>query len=198
MSSKNSSFETVKLGIILAIFAAVSCTVLAIVNNFTSSVIEKNKIEKANAAMKIVMPEATSFEPAKEYAASTDSTISIQSFYVAKKGDDVIGAVVQVNGPTYDRGTLMVGMLRDGTVTGVQFLELSDSPGFGIKAKDPSFKLANGKTFCGQFEGKNAADGFIPGQTFDAITGSTITSRGTGNLLTQATGSMLKYFGGTN
>ncbi len=197
MSSK-SSIETVKLGVILALFAAVSCTILAVVNNFTSSVIEKNKIEKANAAMKVVMSEATSFEAVKEFEASTDSTISIQSFYVAKKDGKEIGAVVQVNGPTYDRGTLMVGMLKDGTVTGVQFLELSDSPGFGIKAKDPSFKLPNGKTFCGQFEGKNAKDGFIPGQTFDAITGSTITSRGTGNLLTQATGSMLKYFGGAN
>ena len=36
MSEKNSSIEMIRLGLILAIFAAVSCTVLALVNSVTS------------------------------------------------------------------------------------------------------------------------------------------------------------------
>jgi electron transport complex protein RnfG len=58
--------------------------------------------------------------------------------------------------------------------------------------------MPNGKTFYGQFEGKKAADGFTVGQNFDAISGATITSVGIGNLITEATSSMLKYLGDHN
>ena len=33
--SNNSTFEMIKLGLILVVYAVASCTVLAIVNNFT-------------------------------------------------------------------------------------------------------------------------------------------------------------------
>ncbi|MBQ6566149.1 MAG: FMN-binding protein, partial [Treponema sp.] len=38
-----------------------------------------------------------------------------------------------------------------------------------------------------QFTGKKVADGFTAGETFDAISGATITSRGVANLLTDGT-----------
>ena len=104
-----------------------------------------------------------------------------------------VGGAAQVNGPTYDQATILVGMKADGTITGLQFLKNTDSPGFGLKANDPTFTLSNGKTFYGQFEGKNAKDGFKLGETFDAISGATITSNGVANLLTEGTGSLLKY-----
>ncbi|MCQ2249401.1 MAG: FMN-binding protein [Treponema sp.] len=199
MSSKNSSIEMIKLGLVLALFAAASCTVLALVNSVTSVKIAANKIAKANAAMKIVMADVDSFEPVEGFAPSTNSSIKIQSVYKAITGGKVTGAVAQVNGPTYDRGTIMVGMKTDGTITGVQFLELSDSPGFGLKANDPTFKLPNGKTFYGQFEGKNARNGIKAGETFDAISGATITSVGAAALIEQGTASMFKFFeGGAN
>ena len=196
MSSRNSSLEMIKLGLILSLFAAASCTVLALVNSVTSVKITENKIRKANEAMKVVMADADNFEPVENFAQSSNSSIKIQSVYSAKKNGTTIGAVAQINGPTYDRGTIMVGMAKDVTVTGVQFLELSDSPGFGLKANDPTFFLPNGKTFYGQFEGKNAKDGFKPGETFDAISGATITSVGAAALIEEGTKSMLQYLEG--
>ena len=196
MSNKNSSLEMIRLGLVLAVFAAASCTVLALVNSVTSVRIAANKIAKANAAMKIVMADADAFEPVENFASSENSSIKIMSVYSAKKGGKTVGAVAQINGPTYDRGTVMVGMKTDGTITGVQFLELSDSPGFGLKANDPTFKLPNGKTFYGQFEGKNARDGFKAGSTFDAISGATITSVGAAALIEEGTKSMFKFFEG--
>ena len=41
----------IKLGLILAIYAVISCALLAVVNNFTAPVIEANQIAKANAGM---------------------------------------------------------------------------------------------------------------------------------------------------
>ena len=99
----------------------------------------------------------------------------------------VIGGVIQISGPTYDHASVMIGVDAQGTVTGVQFLENTDSPGFGSKASDPNFTLSSGKTFYGQFAGKKVADGFVAGETFDAISGATITSRGVATLLDDGT-----------
>lgn len=199
MSNKNSSLEMIRLGLVLALFAAASCTVLALVNNVTSVKIAANKTAKANEAMKVVMADADNFEAVENYAQSTNSSIKILSLYAAKKDGSTVGAVAQINGPTYDRGTVMVGMKTDGTITGVQFLELSDSPGFGLKANDPTFKLPNGKTFYGQFEGVNAKGGLKAGENFDAISGATITSVSAAALIEEGTKSMFSYFeGGAN
>ena len=78
----------------------------------------------------------------------------------------------------------------------LKFLKNTDSPGFGLKASDSTFKLPNGKTFYGQFEGKNAKDGFEKDKNFDAISGATITSNGVANLLKAGTETLLSYIGG--
>lgn len=190
MSAKTkdeSVFSMVKLGLILAAYAVASCTVLALVNNFTAPVIEQNNIRKANEAMKAVFAEAQDFEQIK------DDSLPIDSLYLAKSGGEVIGAVAQVSGPTYDRATIMFGVSKDGIVTGLRFLENTDSPGFGLKASDPTFKLANGQTFYEQFAGKKVADGFKAGQTFDAISGATITSNGVAGLLQTGCSVIDKY-----
>lgn len=195
--SNNSTFEMIKLGLILALYAAISCVVLAIVNNVTAPKIQQNQITKANNAMKKVLA-ADTFEQITDFEPSSNGTIKIADMYLAKKDGKVIGATCQVSGPTYEQATLIVGLDTAGAVTGVEFLKITDSPGFGLKANDPTFIMPNGKTFYGQFEGKKAADGFTVGKNFDAISGATITSVGIGNLITEATSSMLKYLGDHN
>ena len=148
--------------------------------------------------MKSVFADADAFEQVTDFDAPAVNTITIEKMFLAKKGGTVIGAAAQVSGPTYDKGTLIVGMDTKGIVTGVKFLELSDSPGFGLKASDPNFTLSNGKTFYGQFTGVDAKNGFTAGSNFDAITGATITSNGIAGLLNEGTGSMLKYLGKLN
>lgn len=191
-----SSVETIRLGLVLALYAMVSCAVLAVVSNLTGPKISQNQIDKANAAMKAVVPEAESFEQIQDFAQGENKSIAIEKMYLAKKGEKVIGGTAQVSGPTYDRGTIIVGMTVDGTVTGLQFLELTDSPGFGLKANDPTFTLPNGQTFYGQFNGKNAEQGFKSGVNFDAISGATITSNAIAGMISCGTSSMLKYFRG--
>ena len=198
MSKNDGIWSMVKLGLILAVYAAASCAVLAVVNNFTAPKIAQNQIEKANSAMKSVFADADAFEQVTDFDAPAVNTITIEKMFLAKKEGTVIGAAAQVSGPTYDKGTLIVGMDTKGIVTGVKFLELSVSPGFGLKASDPNFTLSNGKTFYGQFTGVDAKNGFTAGSNFDAITGATITSNGIAGLLNEGTGSMLKYLGKLN
>ena len=194
--------EMIKLGLTLAIYAVISCTVLAVVNNFTAPKIAQNQVEKVNQAMASFFPgDGYTFETVSDYDGASVGTIKIENMIIAKKDGKAVGGAAQVNGPTYDQATILVGMKADGTITGLQFLKNTDSPGFGLKANDPTFTLSNGKTFYGQFEGKNAKDGFKLGETFDAISGATITSNGVANLLSEGTGSLLKYLekqGATN
>lgn len=191
--NENSVFGMIKLGLTLAAYAAVSCTVLAVVNNFTAKKIAENQASSAMAAMKTVFAQAESFEPVNDFEPSENGVITIQSMYLAKKGNAVIGGTVQVKGPTYDQGTLVLGVDKSGQVTGMRILELSDSPGFGLKANDPNFKLANGLTFYDQFTGKSSKDGFKAGENFDAISGATITSNGIADLMNAGAASLNKY-----
>ena len=189
--------EMIKLGLTLAIYAVISCTVLAVVNNFTAPKIAQNQENKVNQAMASFFPgDGYTFESVSDYDAASVGTIKIENMIIAKKDGKAVGGAAQVNGPTYDQATILVGMKADGTITGLQFLKNTDSPGFGLKANDPTFTLSNGKTFFGQFEGKNAKDGFKAGETFDAISGATITSKGVGELLNAGTKSITAYLKG--
>lgn len=194
MSLKNSGIgEMLRLGLILVCYAVVSCTVLAVVNNFTAPKIAQNQIDKANEAMRQVFESADSFAQISDFEPASTNAITISDFYLAKKDGKVIGGVAQVSGPTYDKGKIIVGIDTNGTITGMQVLELSDSPGFGLKANDSTFKLPNGKTFYGQFTGKSAINGFKDGSNFDAISGATITSKGLGDMVSEGTQSLIKY-----
>jgi len=192
--------QMIRLGLTLAAYAVVSCFCLALVDNFTAPVIAKHQAAKLSAGLKIVYEDADSFEQATDYT-KPEGVVSIDALYLAKKGSTVVGAVTKVTGPTYDHATLLVGQDLKGSITGVQFLDLTDSPGFGQKAKDPTYTVSSGKTFYGQFTGKNANDGFTVGSTYEAISGATITSKGVGVLLTQATYTAAQYlaakYGGT-
>lgn len=192
--TKDSFLDMVKLGLILVCYAVASCTVLAVVNNFTSSKIKENQIKKAEKAMSSVMPDADSFDFISDFDKGESQKFSLSDFYVAKKDGNIIGAVVQVQGPTYDKGKIIVGIYSDGIISGMEFLELSDSPGFGLKANDPGFILPSGKTFYGQFAGKNASEGFSGGRNFDSISGATITSHAAGELVNYGAECILKYF----
>lgn len=188
--------EMIKLGLILVCYAVISCTVLAIVNSFTSVKIKQNQIETANQAMRQVFAEADDFVEITDFEPSSNGNITISDVYLAKKDGKTIGGVAQVAGPTYDKGKIIVGVTSQGLVTGMQVLELSDSPGFGLKANDPTFHLANGMTFYGQFAGKDAKNGFKTNSNFDGISGATITSDGFADLMTEGTSCLIKYLEG--
>ena len=195
MAEKENAWSMIKLGLVLCAYAVVACALLAIVNNFTAPKIAENQTKKVSAAMQEFFPDSgLTFETINDFTPPVVGAITVDEMYVAKKGNEIIGAAAQVTGPTYDQGTILIGIKTDGTVTGLKFLKLTDSPGFGLKANDPTFKLPNGKTFYGQFEGKNAKDGFVAGKNFDAISGATITSVAVSSLINEGTKNILKYF----
>ena len=195
VTKKENAWSMLKLGLVLCAYAVIACAMLAVVNNFTAPKIADNQAKKVSAAMQEFFPESgLTFETVKDFTPPVVGAITVDEMYVAKRGDKIIGGAAQVTGPTYDQGTILIGIKTDGTVTGLKFLKLTDSPGFGLKANDATFKLPNGKTFYGQFEGKNAASGFTAGENFDAISGATITSVAVSSLINEGTKNIFAYF----
>jgi len=195
VAKKENAWSMIKLGLVLCAYAVVACTLLALVNNFTAPKIADNQAKKVSAAMQEFFPDAgLTFETVNDYKAPVVGAITVDEIYVAKKDGKIVGGAAQVTGPTYDQGSILIGMKTDGSVTGLKFLKLTDSPGFGLKANDSTFKLPNGKTFYGQFEGKNAKDGFTAGKNFDAISGATITSVAVSSLINEGTKNLFDYF----
>lgn len=194
-TEKENTWSMIKLGLILAAYAVVACALLAVVNNFTAPKIADNQSKKVSAAMQEFFPESgLTFETVNDFTPPVVGAITVDEIYVAKKGSEIVGGAAQVTGPTYDQGSILIGIKTDGTVTGLKFLKLTDSPGFGLKANDATFKLPNGKTFYGQFQGKNAKSGFKVGENFDAISGATITSVAVSSLINEGTKNIIAYF----
>jgi electron transport complex protein RnfG len=192
---KEGVWSMVRLGLVLTVYAVMCCSVLALVNVFTAPKIKQNQERKVSEAMKEFFPDSSlTFETVEDYKAPVVGAITVDEIYVAKKDGQIVGGAAQVTGPTYDQGSILVGMRTDGTVAGLKFLKLTDSPGFGLKANDPTFRLPNGKTFYGQFEGKNARESFEAGKNFDAISGATITSVAVSSLINEGTKNLFSYF----
>ena len=177
--SKNNSEATqmLKLGAVLAIFAAVACVLLALVNTVTKPKIEQLKIDTRNAALKEIFPEATSFSEYKAGAKEKINGVEVEGIYFAKNGDEIIGAAVQATGPTYDKATILTGITTENTIKSIKILSISDTSGFGQNATKPEFYT--------QFAGKSLNDKFDPekGGDIDGLSGATITRRGVSKIL---------------
>lgn len=173
----------IRLGLTLAAYSVAACILLAFTDMLTKPVINARAQKAMESSLREVFPSAADFSSLQ---ASGEGITNV--FAALDSENKQIGTVVVVEGKTYEYAKIAAGFMndKDQTITGVKFLELKDSPGFGQRAGDPSEKVKSGKTFYGQFAGKKAADGFILNETYDAVSGATITSTSVGRLLTNA------------
>lgn len=193
-----------KLGLILGIFAAVSCITLAVVNSFTAPVIAEYELQKEKEGLKIVLPDADSYlqvEDSDVKNAISSSGVTLGSIKIEKlyraESLDAVSYAAKITGPSYDTTTLLLGLDSDMKITGVHILATSDSPGFGQKAKDPSYRNSKGTTFYGQFAGVSPLAGFEPNKDYEPISGATITSNGIRDMIKAGT-QVIKAFADSN
>ena len=139
--------------IVLTTICLISALLLALVNSFTSPLIEKNKSDKANAALAEVYPGSESFDPI-DLSTLTLPT-SVELAYKTSDG----GFVIRLNVRGYQPGlVIMCGVDPEGRITGAKYLESNETNG----AED---KLA------GAYDGKSSSD-----VELQLIAGSTKTS----------------------
>jgi len=182
---KTNILGMIKLGLILAAFAAAACVMLAFVYNGTKEIIEQRQQADLEAALKNLFPDADKFEKIDGISSPDKNVtfykeVTIEESYAAYKDGRITGAALRVSCASYS-GQIksLVGVSANGLITGVKILEHSDTPGLGANAMSPTYFVdrAKGLTFYGQFAGKKITDPFVVKEDVIAITASTITSR---------------------
>ncbi len=165
---KTSVFKYVlRITLILLIITSAVAAALAGVYAVAGPMIEAHKAEKMQKAMAQVLPGGETLEE----AAFTDDTGIVSKVYA---GD--AGFVVQVAPAGFGGSiTMMVGILPDGTVSGISVVSHTETAGLGSVV---AANTSAGEAFRGQFVGASGSLAVDKdGGSIDAVTSATITSR---------------------
>ena len=183
----------------LAIFAItlVAGLLLGGVYMLTKTPIEKAVQEAKTASYKLVMPEAESFGTSEELSAKLKAAktagCEFDEIVVAKAKDgSEMGYAVLVTSKEGYGGDIQfsIGVDKEGTITGVEVISMSETAGLGAKCTEDEFK--------GQFKGiKGNEVKLVKGEAggeneISAISGATITS----TAITKAANEVLRFING--
>ena len=183
----------VVLSAVLLIISLVVALLLAFTNSVTKDKIQENTIKEQNAAKQEVLPEAASFE---EIAFSDETGLVKAVFEGRDAAGSPVGWCANVTPSGYGGEIdMMVGVLNDGTVSGMKVVSHSETAGLGAKAAESGFSS--------QFSGKNTGEpltviknGTPKDNEIVAISGATITSTAVKNGVNAAVDAVKKLNGG--
>ena len=134
-----------------------------------------------------VLPSADSVRIASKAATSNVPGVSILETLVGTKAGAIVGAAAKAKANSYDGDvTVLVGVSTDGTILGVQIVEITDSQGSPILAPE----------FARQFAGKKAGAPLEVGTNIDAVSGATSSSRGATALVKATADALVKALAG--
>lgn len=189
----------VKNTLILTAITVVSGLLLGVVYDITKEPIAQAQENTKQEAYRTVLSDASEFETV-EFDADAAASLLSENGYTSDviteiaEGTDASGATVGYvisvqSSEAYDGSlSLSVGIASNGTVKGIEMLEISETAGLGMKADEAEFK--------DQFKDKNVQKftytktGEDGDDKIDAISGATITT----NAVTNAVDSALVYF----
>lgn len=178
---------------ILCAITLIAGVLLAGVHQMTQNVIAEKKEKEQNEAFKKVCKEADSFIADEE----TKELVSNEATYLAEAGlknvivtemrkavdasENIIGYVALATSKEGYGGdiSLLVGFSKEKTITGVEILAISETPGLGMKV--------TAETFRKQYENKNVEsfvvtkNGATKENEIDSVSGATISSNAVTN-----------------
>ena len=147
-----------KMVLTLTVICVAIAALLAVVNAMTKDVIAENAEKKRSDAILTIFPEGDNVQTAPDK----------EALYYVFAGENPIGFCANVAPNGYGGAIqMMVGVNTDGTVRGVQIVEMSETSGVGSKA--------GAADFLAQFHEKSGV--FAVGENVDGIAGATISSK---------------------
>lgn len=174
----------------------ISGVALGAVYEVTKEPIAQATIAANNATYKEVFAEADSFEELTdiditainaELAGGEFGNVGLTSVLAAKDaaGTDLGYVVNSYSNDSYGgKVSISVGLKDGGSITSIGFLEINDTPGLGLKAKEPAFKdqyIGKAAEKLSVVKGGGAGDAEI-----NAISGATISSNAVTNAVNAA------------
>lgn len=163
------NMKTIMPPVVLACVCAVCCGLLAFANSIT-----KDKIAAAeNAAVQESLsglPDAGTFEEIADFTSPSMEKVSVTGVY----RDENRQTAVLVTADGYNKGGIqaVIGIDKDGAVTGISFVSVTETPGLGTKVQTNPELLAD--KLVGMTD-PDSVDGA------DAVTGATFSSKGLKN-----------------
>lgn len=184
--------EIIVPAVSLFLICVVVTALLALTNAVTAPKIDALAVETQEASKKQVLSSAASFSDEKQIEKDGAS----YTYYDGLASDgSVMGYVFVTSAKGYGGDiSVMVGVLGDGTVAGVNILSINETAGLGMNAKNQSF--------LDQFLGKSGEIGVAKNNPSDteiqALTGATITSRAMATAVNTALSLYAEIGGGQN
>ncbi len=171
----------------LLIICLVSTTLLAVTNNVTKEKIALNAVKTEKASRMLVLPEG------KQFGQVTDLGEGLTYCEGTNDSGDIAGYVFTSGAKGYG-GTVsvMIGIDTEGTITGVEILSHSETPGLGANSVKPEFK----SRFVGKSGTLTVDKNSNEGQNIQAITAATITSKAVTSAVNAATAAFDQITGG--
>ena len=184
--------EIIVPAVSLFLICVVVTALLALTNAVTAPKIDALAVETQDASKKQVLSSADSFSEEKQVEKDGVS----YTYYDGLASDgSVMGYVFVTSAKGYGGDiSVMVGVLGDGTVAGVNTLSINETAGLGMNAKNQSF--------LDQFLGKSGEIGVAKNNPSDteiqALTGATITSSAMATAVNTALSLYAEIGGGQN
>ncbi len=140
LDTKNPKIDFIRMALTLFAITAVVAGALAAANYFTAPIIEQSAQERLDQSLKTLISDANRFEAAEKFETSVsfgETKVPVEEVYLALDGgENRLGYCVRVMPNGYsDVIDMLVAINRDGAVSGVQILAISDTPGIGMKVQ---------------------------------------------------------------
>lgn len=181
--------ETTKLTIRLFLITAIAGLILAVVNSFTSPIIQEREKKQYEQSLKEVFNDAEKFDRLEDQKLNPikEKIKNIENIEVAKKGDKTIGYVFKTlgkNGYGGDISMLMAVKNDDKSIVGFKVLKHSETPGLGSRVATEEYA----KSVIGNKATGHLVRNLHPSADNDiqAITGTTISVKAVLNGLNAA------------
>ena len=143
--SKHSAKEIIQPSLILLAIVLITTFLLAYTNSITAPVIAERQAEAEFAALSLVMPEAESFSDPLTMTVEDGDDSGLDAgeytYYDALDASgERIGVVATGTALGYEAPVIfMVGVGDDGLITGIETLQLQETPSIGMRAGDPEW-----------------------------------------------------------
>lgn len=177
--------EVLTPALTLFVICLVTAVLLAGTNLMTRDKIVEINQQSESASRQLVLPSAKDFENSKD-----------GTYAIGKNGNSLAGYVFTTKTKSYGGDLkVMTGIDKDGKITGVVLLAISDTPGLGLNAEKESFrdqyKKAVPENGFEVIKSGTASDTQI-----EAMTGATITSKAVTTCVNNAIKQYQKVKGG--
>lgn len=209
--------QLIKNTLILTAITLVSGLLLGLVYEITKEPIARSKERAKQQAYESVLSEANEFQAYKEFDVGMATKClesanlqgcSIDEVVQGTNEGQLVGYIITVTTTEGYGGNvqLSVGIQSDGSVSGVAFLDINETAGLGMRAKESEFYgqflgkktdafqvVKGGQTTEGEPDASSGAtttNEFVQGAEIDALSGATVTSQA----VTGAVNAGLAYF----